>query len=118
MSKAMPKKTPTTRSISKKGDEGLEKLMSPGVLSKVQAPPPEEPEKFNPPQPKPGVLGMETVESEEIGKLDFDSLIGAALLAIGIGVLIGLAFTFILRDTSAVAESVQESVNLADLIPQ
>jgi hypothetical protein len=113
----MPKKTPATRSVTKKGDEGLAELMSPGVLAKVgvtQVPKDSGEEKSK------LINAINTAhkekQEEEIATVDFESLLGAAFIAIGVGILIGLAFAFIMRDAS-VAEMVQEA-SLADMIPQ
>lgn len=95
----MPKKV-----ITKKGDEGLEKLMSPGVAAKVASKDFKEEE-------------IKTEIADEVQAIDFESLIGAALIAIGIGVLIGLAFAFIMRDSSSAIQAVEE-IGLSEIIPQ
>ncbi len=111
----MPKKTPIVR--TKKGDEALAPLMSPGVMAKVKQTASEKAvDETNKGTVGPNLM-KDIREEEKATEVDFESLIGAAFIAIGLGILIGLAFAFIMRDGSAV-EVASESLGLADMIPQ
>ena len=126
----MSSKKPTRRLVTKKGDEsvvdhlkerGLDKLASPGVLAKVQ----DKPRETTPIQPIQERTGQDILREpkesdfaqEDVWTIDMDSLFAHACIAIGLGILIGLAFAFIWRDSSAVVEAVEE-IGFDQLIPQ